>query len=353
VVLLTSLGRRGDAAAAREAGLAAYLTKPIRESQLYDALVAALELSSADGHSSGARSPRALVTRHTLAERRAGDQVRVLLAEDNVINQQVAVRLFERLGCRADVAANGAEAVDAACRAPYRLIFMDCQMPQMDGLEATRRIREWEQRDGLRVAGDEPEKCSPSTRQGAGITRHIPIIAMTANAMEGDRERCLAAGMDDYLAKPITKEGLAGILRRWIPAPPADDHASPIDHLIFCGLQELAGEDAPDFVAMLVDHFLRDTPASLEQMRRAWQEAGSEELGRVAHRLKGSASNLGALRMAHVCEQVRLAADTNRRADQERALLELEQEFGRVRLWLERERDVRRGDGTVEEARAA
>jgi CheY-like chemotaxis protein len=128
----------------------------------------------------------------------------VLVAEDNPVNQVVALRMLAKLGCRADAVANGREAVAAVTTLPYDLVFMDCQMPEMDGLEATRAIRRW----GLADAGG-PDPVVPAER-----VRAVPIIAMTANAMSGDRERCLEAGMTDYLAKPVRSADLEAMLCR-------------------------------------------------------------------------------------------------------------------------------------------
>jgi CheY-like chemotaxis protein/nitrogen-specific signal transduction histidine kinase len=219
LVLLTSFGRRGDAKTAKEAGLAAYLTKPVRERQLHDCLVAVITQRSVASGMPATRESPPLITRHMLAETKAKVDLRILLAEDNIINQRVAVRLFQRLGHRIDVVTNGREAVEAVFRAHYDVVFMDCQMPEMDGFEATREIRqreaslvkpaspapqgEGEAQNEIRVTGDE--------RRG---TPRMLIIAMTANAMQGDREHCLAAGMDEYLTKPISKDALAQVLAR-------------------------------------------------------------------------------------------------------------------------------------------
>ncbi len=135
-----------------------------------------------------------LMTEHTLAESRTPGITRVLLAEDNAINQKVACKMLEKLGCRVDVVCNGLEAVAAYERTSYPIIFMDSQMPEMDGLEATAMIRNME-----------------------GASAHTPIVAMTANAMKGDRETCLAAGMDDYVAKPIRPKDLQFLLDKWLP----------------------------------------------------------------------------------------------------------------------------------------
>ncbi|HUP87341.1 MAG TPA: response regulator [Acidimicrobiales bacterium] len=183
LVLLTSAAVRGTAEAARRAGIQAYLPKPVRQSQLFEALATVL----------GSGEAPALVTRHTLAEGRAGRLPRILVAEDNSVNQLVVVAMLGKLGYRTDVVANGLEAVDSVMRGRYGAVLMDCQMPEMDGYEATERIR-----------------------QHGGTRPRLPIIALTAGAMEGERERCLGAGMDDFLTKPISFEALDRTLRRWL-----------------------------------------------------------------------------------------------------------------------------------------
>jgi len=197
LVLLTSIGVRGDAIRMKQAGFSACLTKPARSSQLLNALITAWGDQEFVGSAE-------FVTHHSAAEGRksifAGERAqpvfsaRVLIVEDNAVNQMVAARLLEKLGCRVDVAANGREAVEMLSLLPYDAIFMDCQMPEMDGFEATQEIRR---------------------REGSGV--HRPIIAMTANAMVGDRERCLDAGMDDYVSKPIRKADLTQALERHLP----------------------------------------------------------------------------------------------------------------------------------------
>ena len=344
LVLLTSLGRRGDAKAAREAGLAAYLMKPVRERQLHDCLVAVMTQQTGILGALPAGTAPALITRHTIAETKANAGLRILLAEDNIINQKVAVRLFERLGYRLDVVANGFEAVEALSRIPYDLVFMDCQMPEMDGFEATRVIREHESSSVNRQPSNQPRMTDDESRMT--VSRHVPIVAMTANAMQGDRERCLAAGMDDYVAKPITVEALAEVLGRQV-SPEAStarhmgvgptDEQIAVDPLIFNGLRELAGDEAPDFLMTLVEHFLSDAPQSLEQMRLAAVRGDLYELARLAHRLKGSASNLGALGMARMCGQIREAGEARALKRASGLLNELEREFERVRAQLSRE----------------
>jgi two-component system, sensor histidine kinase and response regulator len=187
LVLLTSVAHRGSAGEAEHAGFSAFLLKPIRQSQLYDCIATVI------GAASEPAAPR-LITGETLRDAPAAIRARVLLAEDNVVNQRVAVRMLEKLGCRVDVATNGLEAVEASGRIGYHCIFMDCQMPDMDGYEATAAIRQREAQTGGRV----------------------PIIAMTANALESDRERCLGAGMDDYVSKPVQPKQLATTVEKWV-----------------------------------------------------------------------------------------------------------------------------------------
>jgi two-component system, sensor histidine kinase and response regulator len=184
LVLLTSLSYRGCAEEARHAGFGAFLVKPIRQSQLYDCIATVMGMASEP-------APQRLITRHTLTETQS--RFRVLVAEDNVVNQRVAARMLEKVGSRVDVVANGLEAVEAVTRIAYHCVFMDCQMPEMDGYQATRAIRQHEALSGT----------------------HVPIIAMTANAMESDREQCLAAGMDDFISKPVEPHELATALRKW------------------------------------------------------------------------------------------------------------------------------------------
>lgn len=171
------------------------MTKPVRQSQLYDCLatIASLAVEA---------SPEPPDTPHRPTQPSVHTRARVLVAEDNVVNQKVAMRLLEKLGCRVDVVANGLEALEALSRLRYDCVFMDCQMPEMDGFEATTAIRARQTQEPL------------------------PIIAMTANAMQGDRQRCLDAGMDDYVSKPVKLDELRTILQQWLPSPQQSEPAS-------------------------------------------------------------------------------------------------------------------------------
>jgi len=189
LVMMTSMGQRGDAKRMEEIGFAAYLTKPVRQSDLFDCLTSVLK------NGGEKKLPKPIITRHYIRDMQRS-KIRVLLAEDNIVNQQVATAMLEKMGMRVEAAANGAEVVEALREIPFDLVLMDVQMPVMDGLEATKEIR------------------SPDSRV---LNHEITIIAMTAHALEGDKERCLKAGMNDYISKPVSLQNLAKILEKWLP----------------------------------------------------------------------------------------------------------------------------------------
>jgi two-component system sensor histidine kinase/response regulator len=188
IMMLSSAGQRGDARRCRELGVAAYLTKPVRQAELLDAILTALGIKPKK------QARPALITRHSLREYHG--HLRILLVEDNAVNQLLAMRMLEKRGHTVTVAANGKEALVAVAANAFQLVLMDVQMPEMDGFEATAAIREREKKSGT----------------------HVPIVAMTAHAMVGDKERCRAAGMDDYLSKPIRPEELSEVLKRYSSA---------------------------------------------------------------------------------------------------------------------------------------
>ena len=195
LIMITSLGQRGDAKRFQEIGFAGYLTKPVRHDQLRDCLSLAL---GSNGKKSGSAVPR-FITRHTIAESHKS-RVRILVVEDNATNQKVALAMLAKLGYRADIAENGKEAILATRKIDYDLILMDCQMPEMDGYEATRRIRR-------------------------SKARAVPIIAMTAHAMKQDREKCFENGMDDYITKPVSSAALAKVLEKWLVKRDQEDRS--------------------------------------------------------------------------------------------------------------------------------
>jgi CheY-like chemotaxis protein len=324
LILLTSFGYRGQSDEAQRAGFEAYLLKPIRQSQLYDCI--ATVMGTTVDTSSGC-----LITPHTLAGAQAQLRVRGLLAEDNGVNQKVAIRMLEKFGCRVDVVANGLEAVEASGRIAYDFILMDCQMPEMDGYEATMTIRQREAHSG----------------------RHIPIIAMTANAMQGDRERCLAAGMDDYVSKPVQSVELVNVLQKWIPCHNSvSPEATPtvpqsmlvtqelppaLDAEAFTTLKELGEGEDQAFVLSIIAAFIQDTPVHLDTLQQAAQAADATALERAAHTLKASSASVGARGMTVLCQELQRLGRAGSNTGALTLVAQLVHEFDRVRQALEQE----------------
>jgi CheY-like chemotaxis protein/HPt (histidine-containing phosphotransfer) domain-containing protein len=264
----------------------------------------------------------------------AGGSARVLLAEDNQANRKLALAMLGRLGYRVDAVSNGLQAITAAFAEPYDVILMDCRMPELDGFQATAEIR----------------------RRERHPTR-IPIIAMTADAMEGDRQRCLDAGMDDYIAKPVTMESLSEVLRRWVPAsgtPPPFPSASPdgdpgesvsLDPAIVRMLRQL-GDRSGGGTPHLVSEFLEDAASNLQRTGVALERGEVGTAAERAHALGGTAATFGARRMGGLSRRIqRLCAEGQ--VDRARETLgELRQELDRVTDLLRAEFPIpREGEG--------
>ncbi|HXN36625.1 MAG TPA: PAS domain S-box protein [Solirubrobacteraceae bacterium] len=289
LVMLTSTA--DDRREAHEAGIDVYMTKPVRRTRLFNALAEAIgiktrrEQAPAEGNEGAGSSPL------------------ILIAEDNEVNQILAIRMLQRRGYRAEAVGNGRQALEALERRRYAAVLMDCQMPEQDGYGATSELR---------------------LRQQGG--RHTPVIAMTAHALGGDREKCLASGMDDYLAKPLKPEELDRVLRRWAPrttegsdggAPigdvmqddaPASD--SPLDP---SGIQRLGAElGSIEALKLPIELFATQTPELLTDMRRAIEAGDAETVRGDAHKLKGGCMTLAATHMAELCRDLerRLGADS-------------------------------------------
>ena len=270
IVMLTSSGQPDDTARCRELGVAAYLTKPVMQAELLEAILTAL------GQASPPPERRPLI--EDRAPRQIAGKPRILLAEDNAVNQKLAVHLLEKHGYTVTVTANGREAVMAFERESFDLILMDVQMPEVNGFEATAAVRATERATG----------------------RRIPIIAMTAHAMKGDRERCLAAGMDGYVAKPIQAQALFAAIESLLPASTqnaaetaakAETAASKPSGVMDLDavLNRLGGDH--ELLAEMASLFLEDGPRILRETRAAITRRDSKALERAAHTLKGSASN--------------------------------------------------------------
>ena len=287
IVLLTSVDQQGSAEQLQAAGFSACLVKPVRVSLLMDALLVVLGTSS-EGRNSG------LVTQETLMALRS-ERPRALYApgppftldpgrRGQSVNQQVAAAMIERLGRASTWPATGRRSHELLALLPYDLVFMDCEMPEMDGYAATAEIR----------------------RRNVG-GRRIPIVAMTAHAMEGDRERCLAAGMDDYITKPVDPAAIDAVLRRWVrPTAGRDgdelgtEPTAVLDPRRIDQLRETLGRDGGALLRKVVEAFLADTSARLTALRQALDRNDAAAVRQLAHTLRGSCLNVGTLHMAEV-----------------------------------------------------
>jgi len=315
LVMLTSFGQRGDATRLRDIGFAAYLTKPIKGSQLFDCLATVLGEVPKE---TGDEKKQPLVTSHTLAEVKK-HRVRILLVEDNIVNQKLALRLVEKFGFHADAVANGKEAVKALEMAPYDLVLMDVQMPEMDGFEATRLIR---------------------NPQSNVHNHEVPIIAMTAHALKGDREHCIEAGMDGYVSKPIEPYKLCEAIERHISTsapskPKSTDITASDEKDVFdrAELLERVGGDE-ELCVELLDIFVQDIPDRLEELKRALADNDYTLLTQQAHAIKGASANIGARALREVSFEVEKAGK-NCKMDRALPLVEkLECELDRLKTIL-------------------
>jgi len=353
VLVLAPAGRRAGPTAPAEPGLLS-LSKPIRQAALYQRLEALLEqppgLSAwAQAYPDGPTAPAQPHPADHRAMTAPSSGLRLLVVEDNEVNQTVAVRLLQRLGYQADVAANGLEAMAACARTAYAAILMDCQMPEMDGYAATRCIREREATKNGERGTMNDERGAASQQSGIQHAAcsmqplpRIPIIAMTANTLPGDRERCLTAGMDDYLAKPITLEALRTVLARWLSpdgregswvrgdaseepggaaASSATPHPSPMtphppraesafDHA--AALARLGGDAA--LLQTMAQLFLRHSPLLMDELRQALAQRDYETIAELAHKLHGMVEHFCAARTTTLAAQVH---ETGRHRDPE------------------------------------
>ncbi|HVK04054.1 MAG TPA: response regulator [Armatimonadaceae bacterium] len=322
LMMLSSADRHGDIARCRALGVRAYLTKPVQQSALLDRILVALDASPpadvarrSPGDGTAAAAPGGAARR------------RILLAEDNEVNQRLAMRILEKQGHAVTVVGNGREALEAR-RDPSRrfdLVLMDVQMPEMDGLDATRAIREWEKAEG------EPR---------------LPVAAMTAHAMSGDRDRCLAAGMDDYISKPLQPRELLALVGKMLPDPEtAGDGASAA-----AAEERTAESDTPAFdldealkraggdrelLRELVDILLADLPARVSQIREAVTRRDAPAVRSAAHALKGGVGSFSARRAAAALQEMETAGEGGDLSRAEAALAGVEREVVRLQGALE------------------
>jgi signal transduction histidine kinase/CheY-like chemotaxis protein/HPt (histidine-containing phosphotransfer) domain-containing protein len=279
LILLSSLGRRINSEELKAAGIDVCLAKPVKQSLLFDSLATVVGKNTA-----GASSLVEKVSLASSVPAHAKQELRILLAEDNAVNQQVAIGLLRKLGYHTDTVADGTEALEALNSVRYDVILMDCQMPHLDGYETTRRIRQLEQKGIAPFDGKTP----------------IHIIALTANALKGDREKCLTAGMNDYLSKPVRRKELKAALERHgeiaaIAVVDSSAKSEPLSEELLLDLDRLRDvtDDDPDRMRQLVDLYLTQTGPMLDGLNEAIQTNSSGDVARIAHKLVGSSVSCG------------------------------------------------------------
>lgn len=310
LIVMSSIGARGDAARLYDLGFSAYLTKPVKQTQLYDCL------STIYG-SSSVEEKQPLVTRHTLKELNK-IKLKILLAEDNPVNQLVAVKILEKLGYTADVAENGALALEALQEKPDDIVFMDCQMPVLDGYETSQKIR--------------------SLEQGA-LNKDVTIIAMTANALKGDREKCIQAGMNDYIPKPVTPKVIAEVLSKWEKKKTIEEEIQieqfPSD--IVFKKDKLLNDFGDDIetIKELISIFISTTESNLAGLAKAIRENDLSDVKICTHTMKGSALNIGATSLAKSCEHLEQLVSKGDLANSTVVLDIIEAEFDKLLVEFE------------------
>ena len=308
IILLTSAGERGDASKCMSLGVAGYLLKPVSQSVLL------LTISNVLHTQSGEREMKSLVTRHSILESKR--RLRILLAEDNRVNQKLATKLLEKMGHSVSVAEDGKKALDAIVHGTFDLVMMDVQMPVLDGCEATKIIRTEEKITG----------------------RHIPIVAMTAHAMKGDREMCLEAGMDGYVSKPINLPELYETIDNLFPMikkdgdqePCSEPRANIINREAL--LERVSGD--MDLLRELVEIFMDDSLRLVDRIRRAVMRKDADDLERAAHGLKGCVLNFEAKTAADIAEVIEAMGRNRNLTQAQNVLTELDEQIGVLRTEL-------------------
>ena len=332
IVILSSVDKLTQQQLAAKSEFAALLNKPIKQSQLYDTCVSILceqQISVLPSTSSASKFDSELSQKLPL---------RILLVEDMPLNQKVAVHMLQRLGYSTDIAVNGLEALEMLRRQDYDIVFMDVQMPEMDGLQATRQIcKEW----------------SPPNRPW--------IVAMTANAMQGDREECLNAGMNDYVSKPVRIEALTQVFYNYKNLQHSLNQDSDstavfnreksklnlqnqeiIDTKILQDLREMAGDDADEMVAELIDSYFEDAPPKLQEIGQAIDTSNAKKLSNSAHGLKSLSVTIGAVSLAKVCGELEAIGRSGTTANASNLINKLDTEYQQVKTALQLHYPTRR-----------
>jgi len=326
IVMLNLMGFQVDAVGMEEKSTI-YLTKPVRQLDLYSSMVTLIK---------GEHLEKSLLIRgDSLKKELITFNAKALLAEDNIINQQVSMGILCKLGCRVDLALDGLEALTALSGNSYDIIFMDCQMPRMDGYIATMEIRRLESRE-----------------QQNG--KRVPIIALTANALSGDQEQCLAAGMDDYISKPFKRDEIVKIMKRWLPdnlqsatlhdpervEPSSGEKKSAIvtkaaqsgviDHRVLESIRDLQTDDTEDLLTKLINLFLNEVPDKLKKLHQALENRDTAVVRALSHSLKSSSAYMGALTLSALLKELEENAQKDSLENVSELLICIEDEFQKI-----------------------
>jgi CheY-like chemotaxis protein len=338
LAILTSVGFSLTAEEKQRLQIAVRLTKPTRKTELYKALLEAVE----DTSRPASRRPTKTESRKSESDESAEIDLgaRILLAEDNAVNQEVAVAMLEALGCQVRAVANGHEALERIEEQRFDLVFMDCQMPTMDGFAATRAIREREAAPG---------------QTGGAQRRRLPIVALTAHAMQSDRQDCLDAGMDDYLTKPFTKDDLRSMVEKWCggsggtgrpdeevqsrakPQEEAREPRSPTAALDPGALEQLRALDSNaggDLMRRVVDTFMTSSREIVTNLREALKAKNPEAIASAAHKLKSSSAQVGAVRLSALCKDLEARGREGSMVGAQELFDDLSAELDAVHEWL-------------------
>jgi len=325
LVMLSSAGFDEETTRAMDVGIDLHLNKPVRQSLLYDCLLKVMGAPSARGE----QKPDNMPTGETGPKFDAY----ILLAEDNPVNQEVTLSMLELLGCRVNIVESGLQAVNEFSKNSYDLVLMDCHMPEMDGFDATREIRRREEVNGK--------------------GRHIPVIALTANVLKGVQEECQTAGMDDYLAKPFTKDQLQTVILRWINqqeesagskamanSTEQEEHTQgepTLEKERLDNIRALQRPDAPNILGKIINLYLKNTPGLMQSIHESIEQGESKCLQEAAHSLKSSSGNLGAVKLAEVCKELEKMGREGRAGSAVALLDSIEAEYELVQTALKQE----------------
>ena len=323
LILMPSFGQHGHHETSKEAGIEAYLIKPVRQDDLYNCIANVMGQSTPLKREEEFENSGVVLDKNLAIENNVENNIKILIAEDNLVNQKVTKIQVERLGYTAHTALDGFEVLEALLKTNYAMILMDCQMPRMNGYEATAEIRRYEEEEGQR----------------------IPIIAVTANAMKGERERCLSMGMDDYLSKPFKRDQLAEIVSRWLAIDTGNFAFETNDSVngeftdsLSQRFAELGDEIGEETLAEIVSLFIDDSAVHLTNIKQDFARKKFDAIAATAHSFKGSSNAIGASELAALCHRLETEVEDREEADLEFLIKKIDVAMSRVMKALEERR---------------